>query len=106
MFKSKRASQIRAATITAFIWMAIGTITFHELEPWTWIQAVYFSVVTLTTVGYGDLHPTTDVARLIDVFYILIGVSAVVGAFSVLGTQRVNSRATKIEGRRQKSKQK
>ncbi len=35
-----------------------GTL-YWRFEDWTIIEALYFCVVTLTTVGYGDLHPTT-----------------------------------------------
>jgi len=63
----------------ALPWMALalvvfGTAFYSLSEGWTVIQALYFSVVSLTTVGYGDLHPTTDAVRLVTVFYILAGV--------------------------------
>jgi voltage-gated potassium channel len=36
-----------------------GTLFYWHFEDWTVIEALYFSVVTLTTVGYGDFSPTT-----------------------------------------------
>jgi voltage-gated potassium channel len=95
-------SQVVAAGSIILSWLLIGTVLFHALENWTWIQAFYFSTVSLTTVGYGDLHPTTDLTRLIASFYILIGVVSVVSAISVLGGLRMAKRATKLEDKRKK----
>src|SRR5574337_1001499 len=95
-------SQVFGAAVVVVSWITIGTFIFHALEKWTWIQAIYFSTVTLTTVGYGDLHPTTDFARLVTVFYILFGVAAVLSAVGVLGAARVDKRAHKIAERKRR----
>ena len=54
---------------------------------WTGVDAVYFAVVTMSTVGYGDLSPSTWYSQLFTVFYIFIGVLAV---FSQLTATVVN----------------
>jgi voltage-gated potassium channel len=51
----------------------LGTVVYAWLEGWSPVDALYFSVVTLATVGFGDLHPTTDPAKLFTVLYILVG---------------------------------
>ncbi len=72
--------------------IGIGTLVFKYLEDWTWIQSFYFSVVTLCTVGYGDLHPTTDGSRLFTAFYILLGVAIAVSALAVIGSSYLTKR--------------
>ena len=47
------------------------------MEDWSWVDSFYFSAVTLTTVGFGDLSPTTTVSKLFTVFYIFIGISLI-----------------------------
>jgi voltage-gated potassium channel Kch len=42
----------------------VGTVVFHLLEKWSWIDSLYFTVITLATVGYGDLTPTTPVEAI------------------------------------------
>ena len=57
--------------------VALGTVVFQALENWSWVDSFYFSAVTVTTVGYGDLTPSTDGAKLFTVFYIIAGISIV-----------------------------
>jgi len=46
-------------------------------DDWSWVDSFYFSVVAVTTVGFGDFAPTTDGSKLFAVVYILVGISIV-----------------------------
>lgn len=76
---------LAASAITA---LAIGTVVYTILEGWSVIDSLYFSVVTLATVGFGDLHPTTDLAKLFTVVYILAGLGILAGFVSELAKVR------------------
>jgi voltage-gated potassium channel Kch len=54
-----RDPETKALPFVAGALVLTGTIFYWRFEDWTIIQSLYFSVVTLTTVGYGDLAPTT-----------------------------------------------
>lgn len=58
-----------------YIWILIliGTFSMQVIENWRLNDAYYFSVVTITTVGYGDIVPTTKEGKIFTIFYILIG---------------------------------
>jgi hypothetical protein len=53
----------------------VGTIFYHKTEGWSYLNCIYFITITIATVGYGDLVPTTDLGKMFTVFIILIGVS-------------------------------
>ena len=88
---SKSASVIAAVfekereALLAVLGLAIGYILVSALaifnvEPETFntfFDAVYWAVVSLTTVGYGDLYPTSDVGRAIAMISSLMGVAVV-----------------------------
>jgi len=44
---------------------------FSNVHPMTYWECVYFTLVTMSTVGYGDLHCQTTLGRLFMVFFIL-----------------------------------
>eukprot|EP01104_Vermistella_antarctica_P019156 TRINITY_DN7376_c0_g1_i1.p1 TRINITY_DN7376_c0_g1~~TRINITY_DN7376_c0_g1_i1.p1 ORF type:complete len:363 (+),score=103.42 TRINITY_DN7376_c0_g1_i1:68-1156(+) len=67
------------------VFLAFGTIFFYyDQKDWTWVEAFYFSVVTVTTVGYGDYVPVGDMSRLVCTVYILTGTFAVVAALGAI----------------------
>ncbi len=65
----------KVISAAALIVVTTGTVAFHFLEDWSWVDSLYFSVVAVTTVGFGDLVPTTDAAKLFTVAYVIAGIS-------------------------------
>lgn len=85
-------TEIIVASTTLLGWIGIGTLVFHRLEGWTWIQSFYFSVVTITTVGYGDLTPSSEISRLCTAIYILVGVAIGLVTLSIVGSHILRNR--------------
>lgn len=52
-----------------------GTVFYHLVEKLTVLDSVYFSVITLTTIGYGDIVPHTNAGKIFTIFYVLVGIS-------------------------------
>ena len=92
--------QVSIAVTSILTLIGIGTICYRFLEDWTWIQSFYFSVTTLTTVGFGDLHPTSDGSRLFTAFYILVGVTIAIGSIGVIGSNYIHKREERILSKR------
>lgn len=88
----------RALVLLAISALATGTIFYHYVESLSWLDAYYFSVVSLTTVGYGDISPKTDIGKFFTTFYLLIGIGIITTFLSV----RMKKRAHVIEDKRSK----
>ena len=71
----KHATRIIGA-LGIFI-LALGTVAYRLLEDWSWVDSFYFSAVALTTVGFGDITPSSDVSKVFTVFYIFGGISLI-----------------------------
>lgn len=61
----------------AFGLVIVATIAYRLLEDWTWVDSLYFSVVAVTTVGFGDLTPSTDASKLFTILYVVSGVTLI-----------------------------
>ena len=78
--------------------LGVGTVVYRILEDWSWVDSFYFSAVALTTVGFGDLAPSTDAAKLFTVVYIFSGVSligAMLNEFMKRHARRLNARTAR-----------
>ena len=69
-----RLKNLRNALITFIIVVLIGTFTYSYLEKWSLIDSIYFSTVTITTLGYGDIVPKTNLGKLFTIIYSLSGI--------------------------------
>lgn len=58
----------------------VGVIGFMFAEDLSFVDAIYFSIVTISTVGYGDVHPVTSLGKIIAMFIIFMGVGTFLGA--------------------------
>ncbi len=95
--RNRRRRLIYLGISTSLILLS-GTVVYHFTEGWHWLDAFYFSAITLTTVGYGDFSPATDFGKVFTVFYILIGIGlifAFIDALFVQRTERARKRGEK-----------
>ena len=78
--------------------LATGTVFYILVEHWTLLDALYFCVVTLATVGYGDLYPTTDLGKAFTIVYILTGVGILVAFASRVVDTMITDREERRRG--------
>ncbi|MDI6789495.1 MAG: potassium channel family protein [Thermodesulfobacteriota bacterium] len=57
----------------------VGTAGFMAIEGLSLPDAFYFTMVTITTVGYGDIHPATQTGKMLTILLIVMGVGTFLG---------------------------
>lgn len=81
----------RYAAAVTFGMIIFGAVFYHIVEKLSWLNAVYFCVITLATVGYGDITPHTDAGKLFTIFYVLVGIG-IIATFANLAVKRAVAR--------------
>lgn len=77
--------------------IAIGTVFFRYVEGWSWVDAYFFSVVTLSTVGYGSLVPATALGKIGATVFIFVGLGIFAVAIQQFGAYAVRRREEQSE---------
>lgn len=72
--------------------MAIGVVGFKVIEgdDWTWMDAAYMSVITMSTVGFEEVRPLSELGRVFSIVIIITGVGAFAYTFATLGEQLIS----------------
>jgi len=73
--------------------LAAGTVFYRDVEGWSLLDSFYFSAITLATVGYGDLVPTTLGGKLFTVFYVFAGVGIIITFVQAVAQASVDQRS-------------
>jgi len=84
LFRNYRRSRLFIAVAIVFAATAFGAIGFWLIEGWSIIDSLYMTVMTLTTVGFGEVHPLSTGGRLFTILLMLMGVGAVTFAFATV----------------------
>ncbi len=72
-----RDPEYRDLILTSLFILIMGMFAYHYLEGWSYVDSFYFSLITLTTVGYGDFSPQTTAGKLFTIFYIIVGIGLI-----------------------------
>ena len=79
--------------IILIVIILFGSATFyHYVERWRYLDALYFSAATMTTVGYGDITPRTDAGKIFTIFFVFAGVGIALYGLSLIAAHFVEVR--------------
>jgi len=79
--------------------LSMGMIGYHYLEGWDIVESLYATVVTISTVGYGDFSPRTKEGMLFTVFIITVGVGTMLYTVGLVTEMMLEGRLKVIMGR-------
>ena len=84
--------------------MVVGSFVIFSVESQhpdsqinSMLDAIWWTVATVTTVGYGDIVPVTEIGKIVAIFYMFFGIGVLAIFLSVLGTQFYKNRFEKEE---------
>ena len=83
-------AELRAMAVLLVALMAGGTIFYRQMEHWSILDSLYFCVMTISTIGYGDFAPTTEMSKVFTIGYAILGIglfASFVGKLVVLRMQ-------------------
>ena len=94
-----RDPETKALPVVAGVLLLTGTIFYWRFEDWSIVESLYFCVVTLTTVGFGDLTPTSDGTQLFTIFYILTGLGILVALLASVAEHYIEQKSERTNAR-------
>jgi voltage-gated potassium channel Kch len=79
--------EIRGLLVITLVTIFAGTWFYYQFEPTitTWGDAYFFTVITLTTIGYGDFSPTIPLTKFFTTVYVFVGLGIVAGLLGLVG---------------------
>lgn len=84
----------RAAAV--LLWLSgvtvLGTVGYHTIEGWSWVDSLYMAVITLSTVGFGEIESLSPAGRVFTVLFIGVGVGATLYSLALLAELVVEGR--------------
>ncbi len=87
-----RDPETKALPFVAGALVLTGTLFYWRFEDWTIIESLYFCIVTLTTVGYGDFAPTTPGTQIFTIVYILTGFGVLVALLTSVAEKYIEQK--------------
>lgn len=91
--------EFKILLISVIIVLGTGTIYYHLVEKWSWVDSLYFCVVASATVGFGDITPTHTGSKIFTIFFIFAGVIVILGFVNYLVKRRERKRVEKINNK-------
>ncbi|MFT4717113.1 MAG: voltage-gated potassium channel [Paracoccaceae bacterium] len=82
--------------------IGVSTVFFHFAEGWSWVDSYFFTVITISTVGYGNIVPVTVLGKLATTVLIFMGIGVVAVALNFFGAELVSVRTAQLERKKKK----
>lgn len=98
----KNDPEFRFLLIFIVLLLASSTTFYSEYENWSVIDALYFSVMTMATVGYGDLVPTSPTSKIFTMIFTFLSIGAFVSFTAKIIGLAFNNRHNRIFGKKSK----
>ncbi len=103
-FTSQKSSIVFGLALLGF-WTLVGTLGFFFIEGWSLGEALYMTLITISTVGFSEVHPLSSQGRLFASFLIVTGIGTAIYTFTRLGQVVFEGELQGVLGRNRMKKQ-
>ena len=84
--------------------IAFGTFGYTVIERWSLLDALYMTLITLTTVGFGEVYPLSSSGKVFTMILVVAGVAGVAYTLSIIGEMIIEGELKKLLGRKRMEK--
>ncbi len=71
--------------------ITLWSLSFHIVEWWSYLDSLYFTVITFATIWYWDITPVTDLWKIFAIFYAILWVPLFIWALSIIIESRIKN---------------
>lgn len=96
----KELRDLRMVILMLLLVLMFGTVGYVVIERWPLLDSIYMTIITISTVGYGEVYPLSTAGRIFSAVLIVTGVGVALYAFSNLIGYLVRGHIMNIFGRR------
>jgi voltage-gated potassium channel len=96
----KQFRLVKIVVLALLLLSAVGTVGFHWIEGWSWFDSFYMVVITLSTIGYAEVHPLSHAGRVFNTGLIIAGVTMLFLSIGSLTQALLEFELVKVFGRR------
>ena len=100
-----RGSQVAIVVAFVVLLIVVGTIGYAWIEGWNWADSFYMTIITITAVGYHEVHPLSETGRVFTVGMLVGGLSALGAWFALITAALVRMDLRNTYKRRRTMKQ-
>jgi hypothetical protein len=104
LWRSLKDPEFQALFFLVVVVLISGTWFYSLVEGWSLLDSLYFSVITLTTVGYGDFSPSTVAGKIFTIFYIFVGIGLILSFLNAIAERSTEGRLGLLSRRRHPEK--
>ncbi len=89
--------EFRAIAGLLVIVLSSGTLFYWQVEQWSIVNSLYFCVMTIATIGFGDFVPSGNLSRLFTIGFVVVGIGLFASFVGKLVALRIESHARAME---------